>query len=100
MLEKRLAHLEGVIAVHGRRLQDGDVTINQMRLDLAENTAVTRRIDSSTADLVDFFESTKGAFRVLNWIGKLARPIGAIIALFVAMWTAWIAYRGAGGPLK
>lgn len=93
MSEQRLSMLEDVVRVHGRRLQDGDLTIQQMRQDLSENTEATKRIDSATSDIVEFFESMRSAFKVLNWIGKLARPIGAIVALGVAMWGAWLAFR-------
>jgi hypothetical protein len=36
----------------------------------------------------------KGAFKVLNWLGKLARPMAAIVALGVALAAAWNAARG------
>ena len=76
-----------------KRLLVGDGEMKQIRDDLALNTAETKKIASSTAEIVEFFESMKGAFKVLNWIGALARPVGAIVAMGVAMWGAWTAFR-------
>lgn len=81
-----------------KRLLVGDGEIKQIRDDLALNTAETKKIASSTAEIVEFFESMKGAFKVLNWIGALAKPLGAIVALGVAMWGAWTAYRYGAPP--
>lgn len=86
MIEKRLQAVEA-------RLQNGDVAINQIKKDLAENTEATRRIDANTREMVEFFESMRGAFKVLNWIGALARPIGAVVMLGTGLWAAWVAYR-------
>ena len=46
------------------------------------------------AELIDFFEAMKGAFKVLNWLGKLAKPAGAIVGFGAACVTAWSAWRG------
>lgn len=51
------------------------------------------KIDSNTADVVVAFQSAKGAFLVLEWIAKLAKPIiwtvGAIVALVTAYEKWW-----------
>lgn len=87
------------------RLSDGDTrllandrNIAQITADLAENTASTKRIDAATSDIVEFFASMKGAFKVLNWIGKLAMPLGAIIGMCTAIWGAWIIFKNGGKP--
>ena len=46
------------------------------------------------ADLLELFIAMKGAFKVLNWLGKLARPMAAIVALGVATVGAVKAVRG------
>lgn len=46
------------------------------------------------ADLLEFFAAMKGAFKVLNWMGKLARPTAAIVALGVSLAAAWNLARG------
>lgn len=93
MSDERIIALEAACLTYDARLQEGDTAIQHIKRDLAENTEATKRIDLATSDIVEFFESMKGAFKVLNWIGKLARPIGAIIGLCVALWGAWVAWR-------
>lgn len=46
------------------------------------------------ADLLEFFTAMKGAIKVFNWVGKLARPATAIVALGVALVAAWNAAKG------
>ena len=75
------------------RLEDGDISMQRLQVDLQANTAATIRIDTSTKEIVEFFESMKGAFKVLNWIGALAKPIGAIVLLCTSLWGAWLAFR-------
>lgn len=63
----------------------------QFRVELAENTGATKRVESNTAEMLDVFESWKGAMKVLNWIGKAAKPVGYLVGLgasIAALWTA------------
>ena len=63
----------------------------QFRVELADNTSATKRIESNTAEMLDVFESWKGAMKVLNWIGKAAKPVGYLVGLgssIAAFWTA------------
>ena len=51
------------------------------RLDKVEASLVlqntqAQRIETNTKDLLDTFQAFQGAWKVLNWIGKLAKPIG------------------------
>ena len=43
------------------------------------------------ADLLDFFEAMRSAFKVLNWLGKLAKPMAAIVGLGATCVTACVA---------
>ncbi|WP_020722921.1 hypothetical protein [Variovorax atrisoli] len=61
--------------------------------ELAENTAATKRIEGNTAELIEAFANVKGAFKVLNWIGKFARPLGYIAGLLAAVASLWTAYK-------
>ena len=47
------------------------------------------RIDSNTAGMVAAFNAAQGAFTVLDWIAKVAKPILWVGALFTAMAVAW-----------
>lgn len=62
--------------------------------ELADNTKATREVAESTRDLVEFFQAMKGAFKVLNWLGKIAKPAGYIVALGTAVAAFWSALKG------
>lgn len=65
--------------------------VGNLERGLAENTEATKRIESNTSELIDAFESLKSAFKVLNWIGKIAKPVGYMagaVAAVIGMWTA------------
>jgi hypothetical protein len=47
------------------------------------------RIDTNTADVVTAFKAAQGAFIVLEWLAKAARPllwIGGVITAIGVMW--------------
>lgn len=76
------------------RLDQGDERMTRIEDDLAKNTELTKQLADNTAEIVEFFVAVKGAFKVLNWIGKLAKPIGAIAAAAAAAAAAWAAFKG------
>lgn len=47
------------------------------------------RIDENTQGVVKAFEAATGAFLVLDWIGKLAKPILFIGACITAVGLMW-----------
>jgi len=82
-----------------RRLTEGDDLMRQLTDGISINTAAINRVDAEAiAELVAFFSAMQGAFKVLNWIGKLAMPIGAIIGMCTAGWGAWVIFKGGGRP--
>ena len=72
------------------RVESVENTLLQLKKDLESNTATTKRIESNTEDLVAAFEALKGAFKVLEFIGKVGKPLlyisGATTGL-IALWT-------------
>ncbi|RYF80353.1 MAG: hypothetical protein EOO29_14185 [Comamonadaceae bacterium] len=76
---RRVGHLEG--------------NVDALRQDVAENTTATRNVERNTADLIEIFLSWKGAFKVLDQMGKLAKPLGAIFVLGAAMIGFWQAIK-------
>ena len=93
--------LPAVARTIAARFDDGDERMGRIegdvaavRADLAQNTRATQSVAASTADLVEFFEAMRGAFKVLNWIGKLAKPLGAITALCAALVAVVSAAKG------
>ncbi|MDY0105318.1 MAG: hypothetical protein RBS27_01490 [Giesbergeria sp.] len=76
------------------RLDQGDARMTRIEGSISENTLITQQLAASTAEIVEFFNAVKGAFKVLNWIGKLARPLTAIAALTASGLAAWAAIKG------
>lgn len=64
-----------------QRLNDGAATMKGLREDIAENTAATKQVQVDTTELVALLKSFKGAFSVLEMLGKLAKPLGYIVVL-------------------
>jgi hypothetical protein len=60
----------------------------ESRLD--DNTATTKRVENNTRAIVDAFESWQGAMKVLDFIGRMAKPLAAIVALIAA----WFTFKG------
>ena len=65
---------------------------------LAENTETIKEIKTDTADMLEVFESWKGAMRVMEMIGKLAKPLGYIAALIAAVVGIWNAMKSGISP--
>lgn len=72
MLEERVLNLERRISV-----------IEKSQVD---HLAQTVAIKADTAQLVATFEALKGAWIVLDWVGKAAKPISFIGALVTGAW--------------
>lgn len=65
-----------------------------MRMDafeqkLEENTESTQRVEDSTRELVSILNSWKGAMTVFEFIGKIAKPLAAILGVFGAVYAWW-----------
>lgn len=71
------------------RLDEGDQRMARMEGQMAENTAITKRVDANTAAIVEAFQTLQGAFKVLETLGKLARPLAWIGALGVTLYSFW-----------
>ncbi|WP_063584235.1 hypothetical protein [Achromobacter ruhlandii] len=73
----------------------------QIEADMAANTQATARntesietIRQNTQDIVDTFQALAGGFKVLQGLGRLARPLAYIVGLVTAVITAYSAWRG------
>lgn len=97
--ERRNRHRERYLCDSiNRRFAEGSDTMKALRAELEENTATTRRVDANTAELVELFNSFKGAFTVFDLIGRAARPVGYIAAACAALWGLFVAVKGGGAP--
>lgn len=81
-----------------RRLEDGDVRMQTLADGLAENTTATNAIKADTEELVDLLHSVKGAFRVLDMLARLARPLGFLAAAGASFYALFTAFKTGGGP--
>ena len=66
-----------------------EVTHNEIYERLVKVEAKVDKITSDTEDMVSAFHAAQGAFTVLEWIAKVAKPIifiGSVIAGVAALW--------------
>jgi hypothetical protein len=80
------------------RLDDGAATMKGLRDDIAANTTLTKQVQNDTSELVSLLNSFKGAFKVLEMLGKAAKPLGYITAFVAGMGSLWALWTGGGGP--
>ena len=83
------------------RLEDGDAVMRKLQDDLANNTLATKRVEektdqmaADTSELVMIFRNMKGAFWVLEMLGKVAKPLTALVGLLAAGALAWSNIKG------
>lgn len=77
-----------------QRFDKGSERMATIEQELAKTRQELHELKQQLAELLEFFGAMKGAFKVLNWLAKLARPVTAIVALGVALVAAWNAARG------
>ncbi len=80
-----------------RRFGEGSETMKNLSDRLDENTESTKRTEANTAELVAMFLAWKGAFKVLDMIGSLAKPLGYIVMCASAIWGAIIVIKTGAG---
>ena len=64
----------------------------------AENAETINKIKTDTADMLEVFESWKGAMRVMEMLGKLAKPLGYIVGLGASIAAFWTAMKSGVSP--
>lgn len=65
---------------------------------LAENTETINEIKANTADMLEVFESWKGAMRVMEMLGKLAKPLGYIVGFGASVAAFWASMKSGVSP--
>ena len=66
-----------------------EVSHNEIYERLCKVEAKVDKVATDTEDMVSAFHAAQGAFTVLEWIAKVAKPIifiGSIVAAIGAMW--------------
>lgn len=54
------------------------------------------KIEADTSEMIDMFNALQGGFRVLQMIGRLARPFGYISAAAASIAMAYAKIKGGG----
>ena len=87
-----------------RRMDEIVKTVSQIQTEqasakvlLAANTEAINAIKSDTADMLATFESWRGAMRVLEAIGKFAKPVGYIVGMFASVAAFYTAMKSGVG---
>jgi hypothetical protein len=87
-------------ALVDKRLNDGAATMKQLKSDLADNTAATNAVKADTATLIDLLNSFHGAMKVLDMLGRLAKPLSYLVMLGTALYSVIAIVKGGGEPPK
>lgn len=88
-----------------RRMGEIVKTVSQIQAEqasakvlLAANTETIAQIKIDTEEMLGVFESWKGAMKVMEMVGKLAKPLGYIVGLGASMAAFWAAMKGGINP--
>ena len=65
---------------------------------LAENTATIQEIKTDTAEMLTVFKSWQGAMKVMEMLGKLAKPLGYIVGLGASVAAFWASMKSGVSP--
>jgi hypothetical protein len=68
-----------------------EVSHKEIYVRLCEVEAKVDKLHNNTEDVVKAFNAAQGAFTVLEWLAKAAKPIlwiGATVAAFTALWSS------------
>jgi hypothetical protein len=78
-----------------RQIMDLQASYGELDKALERNTEATLRVEKNTEGVVEMFTAAAGAFRVLETIGKIAKPIAIIVGLFSGLGTLWFRFKDA-----
>ena len=76
------------------RFDTGSERMAAIERELSKTRQELGELKQQLADLLEFFTAMKGAFKVLNWVGKVAKPLAAIVMLGGACVAFWTAVKG------
>jgi hypothetical protein len=70
-----------------------DVTHREIYDRLVEVESKVDSLDKKTTEVVTAFNAAKGAFLVLEWIGKIAKPIIWVVGISAVLITAYEKFK-------
>lgn len=68
------------------RIEALSARMDSLERKVEENTAITQAIKTNTDEIVEFFQSGKGFFRVVRGVGTAARVVGYIAGAAGILW--------------
>ena len=86
--------LAGILAM----AQENRQRLDDLEGNLQEAISMMQPLVSDTREIVEMFVAFKGAWKVLHWIGKLAKPMAYIVAAFTAAAGFWVKAKGGEWP--
>ncbi len=94
----RLAEQDRALEEGRIRMEATDIEVKKIKDELEINTATTKRIEANTSTLVEVMTNFQGAWKVMDYIGRAARPMTYIVGLAGAL--AGLLYTIKGGGHK
>ena len=71
--------------------------VGKLERNMSETMTICKRTEVNTAEIVIFFNNLKGAFTVLEWIARLAKPISILFGFGVTAWGFITAFKSGIG---
>ena len=97
-------YVAGELRVADQRMDELVGKVNAIEKDqaaakalLKENTEAINAIKADTADMLATFESWRGAMRVLEAIGKFAKPVSYIVGMLASVAAFYTALKSGVG---
>ncbi|MFZ9585575.1 MAG: hypothetical protein ACO280_11560 [Pseudohongiellaceae bacterium] len=90
----RLEEVERVTQEQQVLLAIGEQRMDALEAAVEANTVLTRRVHTDTAEMVAWIQAIKGATRVLEAIGKLAKPLAYLLAMIAVVAGWWASAKG------
>ena len=76
-----------------RRMDTLTAEVAALKAKMDEHGPQITAIKTDTAEMLAVFQSWRGAMRVIDMIGKLAKPLGYIVGLLASVAALWAAAK-------
>jgi hypothetical protein len=69
-----------------KRMLKMENRVSALEVSVSHNTTLTTQISNDTREILDLFLSVKGGFRVMGWLGALAKWSAGFVTIFAAIY--------------
>lgn len=69
--------------------------VNAVEAALKENTRATLEGNRDAREMLEIFQAVRGGFKVLGWLGAVAKWVGGVLGAVGALYAAW--HHSTGG---